>query len=128
MLPEVIFRDLILQEKEENNKVLLTFLYSKIKKYNKNIKMNEIKRFYDSNGYFFPINAVDNVKTDKAADKLINLSKNPPKNIKHPWNLQAHLLASWIYDLCISPVLLDAVEEVIGPNILSILGICRHIY
>jgi len=80
--------------------------------------MKEIKNFYDSNGYFFPINAVDNVKVDKAADKLINLSENPPINIKHPWNLQAHLLASWIYDLCISPVLLDAVEEVIGPNIL----------
>ena len=35
MLPEVIFRDLILQEKEEiiNNFI---FLYSKIKNYNKN--------------------------------------------------------------------------------------------
>ena len=43
--------------------------------------MKEIKNFYDSNGYFFPINAVDNFKVDKAADKLINLSKNPPKNI-----------------------------------------------
>ena len=46
--------------------------------------MNEIKRFYDANGYFFPINAVDNIKVDKAAEKLINLSENPPKNIKHP--------------------------------------------
>ena len=41
-----------------------------------------------------------------------------PINIKHPWNLQAHLLADWIYDLCVAPKLLDAVEEVIGPNIL----------
>ena len=32
--------------------------------------------------------------------------------------MQAHLLSNWIYDLCISPVLLDAVEEVIGSNIL----------
>ena len=74
--------------------------------------MNEIKKFYDSNGYFFPINAVDNFKVDKAADKLINLSKNPPKNIKHPWNLQAHLLASWIYDLCICPVLLAVISYI----------------
>ena len=58
----MIFRDLILQEKEENNKVLLTFLYSKIKKYNKNIKMNEIKRFYDSN---IPGRTSTNGKTQK---------------------------------------------------------------
>ena len=80
--------------------------------------MKEIKQFYDTNGYYFPIDAVENIKVDRAADKIINICDNPPKNIKHPWNLQAHLLSNWIYDLCISPVLLDAVKAVIGPNIL----------
>ncbi len=80
--------------------------------------MNKIKEFYDENGYFLPIDAVENITVDKAAEKLIKLSENPPKSIKHPWNLQAHLLADWIYNLCISPILLDAVEEVIGRNIL----------
>ena len=53
--------------------------------------MKEIKKFYDTHGYYFPIDAVENIKADEAAHKLINLSENPPKNIKHPWNLQAHL-------------------------------------
>ena len=80
--------------------------------------MIEIKKFYDDNGYYLPIDAIENTKIDKAYEKLIKLYQNPPKNIKHPWNLQAHLLANWIYELCISPLLLDAVEKVIGPNIL----------
>ena len=80
--------------------------------------MNNIKNFYDKNGYFLPIDTLDIIKVNNASEKLIKISQNPPKNIKHPWNLQAHLLADWIYDLCISPNLLDAVECLIGPNIL----------
>ena len=48
--------------------------------------MKEIKKFYDTNGYYFPIDAIENFKVEKAADKLIKLSENPPKDIKHPWN------------------------------------------
>ena len=80
--------------------------------------MMEIKKFYDKNGYYLPIEIFENTKIDKASEKLIKLYQNQPKNIKHPWNLQANLLANWIYELCISPLLLDAVENVIGPNIL----------
>ena len=79
--------------------------------------MNSLKDIYESNGYYFPININEEIKINLAKEKLIQLSNNPPKNIKHPWNLQAHLLADWIYDLCVAPKLLDAVEKVIGPNI-----------
>ena len=51
----------------------------------------EIKKFYDKNGYYLPIEIIENAKIDKASEKLIKLYQNPPKNIKHPWNLQAHL-------------------------------------
>ena len=80
--------------------------------------MNKIKQFYDKNGYYFPFDVIDKKKIDIPATRLIEIYNNPPKNIKHPWNLQAHLLANWIYDLCVSPILLDAVESIIGPNIL----------
>lgn len=60
--------------------------------------MKEVKKFYDTHGYYFPIDAVENIKADEAAHKLINLSENLPKNIKHLWNLQAHLLSNWIMD------------------------------
>ena len=32
--------------------------------------------------------------------------------------MQAHLLSNWIYNICVNPKVLDAVESVIGPNIL----------
>ncbi len=80
--------------------------------------MSKLKNFYDKNGYYLPINLLENNKIDLSAKKLQAIYNNPPSDIKHPWNLQAHLLADWIYDLCISPKLLDAVQEVIGPNIL----------
>ena len=80
--------------------------------------MNNLKKFYDINGYYLPIETLCLNEVNVAAKRLENIYFNPPKNIKHPWNLQAHLLANWIYDLCISPTLLDAVEKVIGPNIL----------
>ena len=80
--------------------------------------MSLIKKFYNENGYYMPIDVVDVSKVNRAAKKLQTIYNNPPSHIKHPWNLQAHLLADWIYELCVSPKLLDIVEEVIGPNIM----------
>ncbi len=80
--------------------------------------MSKLKNFYNENGFYLPLNVLDNDKANLSAKKLQNIYNNPPYNIQHPWNLQAHLLADWIYELCVSPKLLDAVEEVIGPNIL----------
>ena len=33
----------------------------------------EIKKFYDDNGYYLPIDAIENTKIDKAYEKLIKL-------------------------------------------------------
>ena len=65
--------------------------------------MNKLKNFYNANGYFFPIDALGSNLAEVSANRLENIFLNPPTNIHHPWNLQAHLLANWIYDLCISP-------------------------
>jgi len=80
--------------------------------------MSLIKKFYNENGYYMPIDVLDVSKVNRAAKKLQTIYNNPPSHIKHPWNLQAHLLADWIYELCVSPKLLDVVEQVIGPNIM----------
>ena len=80
--------------------------------------MNEIKKFYKSNGYFLPIDVMSSNIANDASAKLIKISKNPNPNVLHPWNLQAHLLANWIYDICTNKKVLDSVELVIGPNIL----------
>ena len=80
--------------------------------------MNNIKNFYDSHGYFMPINVIPINVVQDAAFKIIEITKKPYTQIKHPWNLQSHLLAKWIYDICVYPKVLDAIESVIGPNIL----------
>ena len=80
--------------------------------------MNEIKKFYTSNGYYLPIDVMPSNIALEASVKLERISKNPNSNILHPWNLQAHLLSNWIYNICVNPKVLDAVESIIGPNIL----------
>ena len=80
--------------------------------------MNKIKKFYETNGYFLPIEVMSTEMAAEASVKLENISKNPNSKILHPWNLQAHLLASWIYNICANPRVLDSVQAVIGPNIL----------
>ena len=80
--------------------------------------MNKIKKFYEANGYFLPIDAISAELAVEAGIKLEKISKNPNSKIKHPWNLQSHLLANWIYNICVHPKVLDSIEAVIGPNIL----------
>ena len=80
--------------------------------------MNCIKKFYNSNGYFMPVDVISSNLAKDISLKIENIYKNTYLNILHPWDLQAHLLANWIYDICILPKALDEVEAIIGPNIL----------
>ena len=43
--------------------------------------MMEIKKYYDDNGYYLPIDAVNEIKIDRASEKIFKLYQNPPKNI-----------------------------------------------
>tara|TARA_B110000444_G_C18651193_1_gene506133 strand:+ start:32 stop:829 length:798 start_codon:yes stop_codon:yes gene_type:complete len=78
----------------------------------------DINKFYKENGYFFPLNVLSKNVALGSAKKIENLYINTPVNLKHPWNLQSHLLAKWIYQITINKNILDAVEKIIGPNIL----------
>lgn len=80
--------------------------------------MNQIKKFYDTNGYYMPVDVLPQKMANEAALKIEKISNNPNHKIKHPWNLQSHLLANWIFNICVYPKVLDAVENIIGPNIL----------
>jgi len=77
-----------------------------------------ISQFYTKHGYYTPLNALPADITKKAAKRIIEIETNPPSKIKHPWNLKAHLLADWIYNLAAHPSVLDSIEKIIGPNIL----------
>ena len=80
--------------------------------------MDNFKNFYETNGYYLPIEVLPLNLVKQASSKIEKIYTNPYSHIKHPWNLQAHLLANWIYDICVYPKVLDAVEILIGSNIL----------
>jgi ectoine hydroxylase-related dioxygenase (phytanoyl-CoA dioxygenase family) len=73
---------------------------------------------YSEQGFHFPIDAIPPEMARDAARRVEALLAEPPKGLKHPWNLKAHLLFDWVYGLCVHPAVLDAVEAVIGPDIL----------
>lgn len=78
---------------------------------------NGIFSFYEENGYYFPLDAIPPDMAQKAAKRIIDWDQNPPA-LDHPWHLHAHLLADWVYDIAAHPAVLDAVEKILGPNIL----------
>ena len=65
-----------------------------------------------------PISVLPKKLAIKEANKIIEISKNPPKQMIHPWYLQSHLLADWIYSIAVNKKILDSIENIIGPNIL----------
>lgn len=78
----------------------------------------KIREHYFENGYYFPIDAIPADMARDAAARYRRLIETPPKGINHPWAIKTHLLADWVFELTTHPAVLDAVEVVIGPNIL----------
>ena len=73
---------------------------------------------YKKDGFCFPVGEVPLSLVSGAAQNIDALLTSPPEQLAHPWTLKAHLLFDWIYELTIHPSVLDAVEAVIGPNLL----------
>ena len=82
------------------------------------IELSPIADRYSQQGFYFPVEAVPTDMANNAARRVEQLMAAPPQGLKHPWNLKAHLLFDWVYALTVLPDVLDAVEAVIGPNIL----------
>ena len=80
--------------------------------------MSDFKKFYQDNGYSMPFDVISKDIAKDAANRLKKIHINPFKQIKHPWNLQSHLLANWIYSIATNSNILDCIEAIIGPNIL----------
>jgi hypothetical protein len=79
---------------------------------------SRIREHYSENGYFFPIDAIPPAVAGDAAARYQRLVETPPQGLDHPWAIKTHLLADWVFELTTHPAVLDAVEAVIGPNIL----------
>lgn len=77
-----------------------------------------IRDAYERDGYYFPLRAMSAEEARRYVDALEahEAAHGGPlqSNMRH----QVHLLFTWANELVRHPKILDAVEEVIGPNIL----------
>ncbi|GGF28304.1 syringomycin biosynthesis enzyme [Aliidongia dinghuensis] len=72
---------------------------------------------FESQGFYAPIRAIS---TTEAADLRAKLETHERQHglLKGPWRHKTHLLFTWLDDLIRHPGILDAVEDILGPNLL----------
>ena len=73
---------------------------------------------YTEEGYFFPVEIMSSTETTGLRDQLEAFESKQGHPIEGSQRSKAHLLFKWIDDLMRHPVLLDAVEDLIGSDIL----------
>ena len=73
---------------------------------------------YREEGYYFPIDVLDadEVAADRARLEAFEAGQGQP--VHGPQRSKSHLLFKWVDDLMRHPRILDAVEDLIGPDIL----------
>jgi len=75
-------------------------------------------RQYNEQGYYFPVRVLT---TGEAADyrgKLESYEAESGGPLKSEMKHKTHLIFKWAYDLVRLPKILDAIEDLIGPNVL----------
>lgn len=74
-------------------------------------------RHYQDQGYVFPIRVLDDAEVAGYRNKLEAVEAGDAEQARH-LKFKPHLVFTFLDDLIRHPKILDAVEEVIGPNIL----------
>ncbi len=75
-------------------------------------------QFYRENGYYFPIRAFTVEQAAEFRRRVEAFEASNPDDKTKAFGANTHLLFPWLYDLVHEPAVLDAVEGVIGPDIL----------
>jgi len=82
--------------------------------------MDSITSDFDRNGFFAPIRVLSDAEIlnyrTLLQDTLMDRLENPSVSNRYVWQL--HLLMPWLAELVQQPLILDAVEQVLGSNIL----------
>lgn len=73
---------------------------------------------YLDDGYRFPVRVMSADEAAAYRNKLESFERATEMTLKGHPKFKPHLLFTWAYELAAHPRILDAVEEVIGPNIL----------
>ena len=78
----------------------------------------EAVEFYRENGYYFPHRAITAGRAARLRRRVEAFEAGHPDDRKKALGSHSHLLFPWLYDLVHEGAILDAVEGLIGPNIL----------
>src|ERR1700732_3963602 len=69
-------------------------------------------------GYAFPYDAISSEEAAACVSKLDSYEEILGEECQKQLKIKAHIAAPWIVELARNPNILDAVESIIGPNIL----------
>ena len=72
---------------------------------------------YNRDGYYFPIDVLSEAETRDMRRRLEEYERANGGPIRGDKRHKAHLYLTWLNDLIRSPKILDAVEDVLGPNL-----------
>ena len=73
---------------------------------------------YGQNGYLFPIRVMPSIEAAECYTRFQSMEAACGGVLSGPVRYKPHLLITWLNKLVRHPKILDAVEDVIGPNIL----------
>lgn len=73
---------------------------------------------YERDGFLFPLPALNRDECLKFRSAFEELETNLGGKAARLSLVQTHLHFRWAYDLAVHPAILDAIEDIIGPNIL----------
>ena len=73
---------------------------------------------YKNKGYISPVNALSSIEAKEIRDEIEKIEKNWPKAIEGINRNYVHLISPVFNKVCLNKNILDAVESIIGKNIL----------
>jgi hypothetical protein len=73
---------------------------------------------YERDGYYFPVRVLSATEAGRHREHLERVEHDLGGPLRGTYRVKPHLLFTWLADLVRHPGLLDAVEDVIGPDIL----------
>ena len=73
---------------------------------------------YERDGYLFPIRVLAPEEAEGCWRRMQSLRRERPEDAATAFSFNPHYLLPWLYDLARHPRILDAVERVLGPDLL----------
>ena len=81
------------------------------------LTQEQVKHFREK-GYAYPFDAVSEAEARDYVERLDSYDEPLGEEAQKQLKIKAHVAAPWIFNLARNPKILDAVESLLGPNIL----------